>query len=64
MQEKDAGCELLWLTNAECLVVVAQNGPRDGQKRRILAAVNEAIATVLQMDVVNPNVGAVILQDS
>jgi phenylpyruvate tautomerase PptA (4-oxalocrotonate tautomerase family) len=44
--------------------VVAQNGPRDGQKRRILAAVNEAIATVLQMDVVNPNVGAVILQDS
>jgi hypothetical protein len=52
----------LWrLTNAKGLVVVAENGPRDSQEGRVLSAVNEAITTLLKVNVVNPDVLAGVL---
>lgn len=49
------------LTNAKSLVVVAKDGPGDGEERGVLAAVDETVAALLKVDVVNPDVGAVVL---
>lgn len=41
--------------------MVAENGPRDSQEGRVLSAVNEAITTLLKVNVVNPDVLAGVL---